>query len=134
VQWTLAITVDESIKPIQIRDRSNKFIWSEAQDKPDKSGEMTVSIKEAPPLTVVALSQVCRTLYEEVSLTHLFYKVNHFEFSVESNYRPIRAVSTITYLVALTTPRMKALRLITCDWPSVPKEVILNLSDRVNDY
>jgi hypothetical protein len=29
---------------------------------------------------------------------------------------------------------MKALRLITCDWPSVPKEVILNLSDRVNDY
>jgi hypothetical protein len=44
-QWTLAIAVDESIKPIQIRERSNKFIWSEAQDKPDKYGERAASIK-----------------------------------------------------------------------------------------
>jgi len=62
-------------------------------------------------------------LYEEVALTHLFYKVNHFEFPVKPAYRVNRAIGPITYLVALTTPRMKALRSITCDWTAIPKEV-----------
>jgi hypothetical protein len=121
VQWTLVIALDESIKPIQIRERSNKFIWSITQIDPKaQSGKC---VENAPLLTVVALSKVCRTLYEEVSLTHLFYKVNHFEFPVTPGYRVNHAIGPINYLVALTTARMKALRSITCDWAAVPKEV-----------
>jgi hypothetical protein len=65
-------------------------------------------------LTVVALSKVCRKIYEEVALTHLFYKVNRFSFTAVHRYPKS---NPITYLVALTTPRMQALRSITCDWP-----------------
>ena len=119
VQWILAITLDEPIEPMQLRERSNKFIWSKAQAKPDGSGKKTV--KDAPPLTVVLLSRVCRTLYEEVALAHLFYKVNRFVFTCAPGWRVSRATDTVNYLVALTSPRMKAIRSITCDWSSIPK-------------
>ena len=127
-QWTLAIALDETIKPQQIRPRSNKFIWSTAQMGAfAKYGCTTKIVNSAPPLAVVALSKVCRALYEEVSLTHLFYNINQFEF---------RSFYGIVYLVALTTPRMKALRSVTCEWISLPKQVSQSFrtSERMNDY
>ena len=120
VQWSLAITEDESIEPFQIGERSNKFIWSKAQIENLVGSRRRVVVKNAAQLTVVALSKVCRTLYEEVSLTHLFYKVNNFDFGLSA--RTTGVGGAINYLVALTTPRMKSLRSLTCEWPIQPKE------------
>lgn len=112
---------------MQIRERSNKFIWSKAQIKSDDSskksdGSSKKTIEDVAPLTAVSLSRVCRTLYEEVALTHLFYKVNRFVFVCAPAWRVNRATGTVNYLVALTSPRMKAIRSITCDWSGIPKE------------
>jgi hypothetical protein len=120
-QWSYAVTVDEPIEPRQLRERSNKFTWSKAQVT--EKGEKIVA--NAPTLTAVQLSRVCSTLYEEVALTHLFYKVNrfHFESSWNHLYRFGRAaVGPLTYFVALTSPRMKAIRSLTCEWSSHPRD------------
>jgi hypothetical protein len=118
--WTLAITVDDPIEPIQLRERSNKFLWS--RDQVDKIDRKKITVNAAFALTAVQLSKVCRTLYDEVALTHLFYKVNHFQFTTTRTYRVNRAELPINYLVGLTSTRMKAIRNITCDWPGIPRE------------
>jgi hypothetical protein len=66
--WTLAVTVDEPITPFQLRNKSNKFVWSIDQiDK--KTHEKVVS--RVPQLTAVQLAQTCRQLYQEVAATQV---------------------------------------------------------------
>lgn len=104
----MAIIVTEPLLPFQLRPRSNKFVWSKSQ----VDDVMITNVHAEKPLTVVELSKVCRTVYEEVALTRLFYKVNRFRFASYS----YRLGDPTPYLLAITTPRMKAIRSITCSW------------------
>ncbi len=65
--WALSITVDEPITPLQLRPKSNKFVWSSRQGKEwDKK-----CVSAAEPLVAVQLSLVCRLMYQEVAATHV---------------------------------------------------------------
>lgn len=109
--WTLVIIVGEDIAPVQLREQSNKFLWSRKQIVVRiVTREVLKGVDGPQPLTVVQLARVCRTLYEEVALTRLFYKVNHFALkSVLHKRCGTRADLPLNYLVALT-PRMKAIQ------------------------
>jgi len=85
------------------------FIWSPSQIDKCK-GKKDASAVE--PLTAVQLSRVCKQMYEEVALTHLFYRVNHFNFNSASTWDD----NPISYLVAITANRMKAIRSVSCTW------------------
>jgi hypothetical protein len=101
--------VPEDITPIQVIEKSNMFIWSQSQIG-NRTGEKDASGVE--PLAAVQLSRVCKQLYEEVALTHLFYRVNHFNFDSEFPWDD----NAISYLVAITENRMKAIRSVSCTW------------------
>jgi hypothetical protein len=105
---TFAVTVDEPIEPVQLRAKSNKFVWSVSQIEKDKN-DHSKKVSAAPQLAAVQLSKVCKGLYNDVAGTKLFYKVSHFKFSSSLN-------SAITYLVAVTPDRMKAIRSISIPW------------------
>ncbi|TAQ88297.1 hypothetical protein B7494_g3405 [Chlorociboria aeruginascens] len=100
--WTLAVIVDEPIEPRQLRARSNKFVWSQAQVARDPYGPVSVGAVE--PLAFVQLSKVSKELYNTVAGSHLFYKVNSFKFN--------DPMATINYLVAITSNRLNAIRSI----------------------
>jgi len=76
------------------------------KDKNDHSKKVSA----VPQLAAVQLSKVCKALYNDIAGTKLFYKVNHFKFSSSLN-------SAITYLVAVTPDRMKAICSISILWP-----------------
>jgi len=69
--YGFAVALDKSITPIQVKKRSNKFFWDEAQK--GKSG-----ISAVPQLTAVHLSRCNKKIYGEVATTHLFYQVNQY--------------------------------------------------------
>ncbi|KAE9374546.1 hypothetical protein N431DRAFT_543840 [Stipitochalara longipes BDJ] len=95
--WSLAVTVEEPIVPQQIRDKSNKFIWT--KDQINKKTH-AIEIGAVPQLTAVQLAR-------------LFYTVNEFHF--KSGHRSQSPV--LTYLVAITEPRRKAIRNIQVRLP-----------------
>lgn len=98
--------------PLQIKRRSNKFFWSRDQLLnrqrrgwySDPQGSAQGEVFSKPQLTFVQLSKVSRTVYTEVAQTHLFYKINRFEFLTISD--------TLTYLAAVTPDRLSAIRSI----------------------
>ncbi|EKD17873.1 hypothetical protein MBM_03645 [Drepanopeziza brunnea f. sp. 'multigermtubi' MB_m1] len=65
------------------------------------------------PLAAVSLSAVCKEMYTDVSLTHMFYTNNVFDFT---SYRS----DVLTYLVAITQPRRDAIKTISMYWHFVP--------------
>ncbi|KAN0103103.1 hypothetical protein V8E51_011416 [Hyaloscypha variabilis] len=89
--WSLAVTVEDPVVPQQIRDKSNKFIWS--KDQINKKTH-AIEIGAVPQLAAVQLGR-------------LFYTVNEFHFE-SGRHRGQSPVST--YLVAITEPRRKAIR------------------------
>jgi hypothetical protein len=64
--FTLAVTVDEPIVPKQLRDKSNKFIWTKAQIDKKKH---KYDVAAVPQLTAVQLAKTCKALYQEVAAT-----------------------------------------------------------------
>jgi len=105
--WALCVQHGEDIAPHQIAPRSNKFTYTEQKQDKDlyfhswMSKKTKSAIDADPLLDVVALSLTCRQIYDEVSGTDLFYKLNEFKFA---NY-----LQTITYLFAITPKRMQAI-------------------------
>jgi hypothetical protein len=116
--WTLAVTVDEPITPFQLRSKSNKFIWSKTQIK---EGTPHKNVSAVPQLTAVQLAKVCRQLYQEVTATQLFYKVNDFHFVKYSEHAT--PSTPLTYLVAITEPRRTAIRSIKFTWQRWSKAI-----------
>jgi hypothetical protein len=109
--WTLAVTVDEPITPIQFRSKSNKFLWSINQTNQENDQR---DVSAVPQLVAVQLAKVCRQLYQEIAATQLFYKVNDFHFIKYSNWTISQ--TPLTYLVAITEPRRTAIRSIKFTW------------------
>lgn len=66
------VKLDKEITPIQVKAKSNKFFWDEAQHL----GRNGVNV--APQLDAVSLSRCSKTIYGEVATTHLFYQVNQY--------------------------------------------------------
>ncbi|KAG4438127.1 hypothetical protein IFR05_006407 [Cadophora sp. M221] len=97
--WTMAVFLEEDITPMQIAQRSNKFVWS--LDQCVSPG--TYNVSAVPPLMAVNLSSVCKAMYNEVSKTHLFYRHNKFNFSA-------RPGDFKTYIVGLTDARRQSIR------------------------
>lgn len=64
--FTLAVTVDEPIISQQLRDKSNKFIWTDAQNDEKKH---RYDVAAVPQLAAVQLAQTCKALYQEVAAT-----------------------------------------------------------------
>ncbi|KAF8865865.1 hypothetical protein BDZ45DRAFT_668282 [Acephala macrosclerotiorum] len=117
--FTFVVTVEGPITPIQLRAKSNKFLWSKNQYIKDQTtGIYKAVISAVKPLDVVALSSVCKQVYKEVSLTHLFYKSNefHFRLSDRNDGWYSQDSTLLEYLVAITGPRRQAITSITCDW------------------
>lgn len=73
--WNMSVTVEEPITPIQLTSKSNKFLWSTSQIvKTTKIGRYSIEkkvISAVAPLDVVALSAVCKEMYEDIALTHV---------------------------------------------------------------
>lgn len=108
--WTLSVTLEEPVVPIQVREKSNKFLWSKAQRIQDpKTFGPKNSISAVPALAAVELSKVCKQLYAEIALARLFYKHNVFDLSYNRT-------SAIAYLVAITELRRDHIRSVTCEW------------------
>ncbi|CZR65242.1 uncharacterized protein PAC_15142 [Phialocephala subalpina] len=116
--WTLVVTEDNAIIPIQLSEKSSKFLWSEAQRRmqltssPTQFGgelvaEVVSDISAAASLDVVALSRVCRQVHQEACLTHLFYTKNEFDF---------RQSSSLEYMAAITPRKRQAIRSITLEF------------------
>jgi hypothetical protein len=66
--WSLAVTVEDPVVPQQIRDKSNKFIWS--KDQINKKTH-AIEIGAVPQLAAVQLGRVCRSIYDDVATTHV---------------------------------------------------------------
>ncbi|CZR59205.1 uncharacterized protein PAC_09097 [Phialocephala subalpina] len=115
--FTLVVTVDGPVTPMQLRAKSNKFIWSKDQYVKDgATGGYKIDVSAVKPLDVVALTAVCKKVYQEVSLTHLFYKSNEFEFRLDNLRRGWNESALLEYLVAITGPRRQEISSITYDW------------------
>ncbi len=68
--WSLAVAVDEPITPVQLRAKSNKFVWSEQQiGEGGVRGEKTVAAVQ--PLAAVQLSLVCHATNSQVATAHV---------------------------------------------------------------
>jgi hypothetical protein len=107
--FEFAVMVSEPVTPLQIKNRSNKFFWSKSQfyNSKDEAGTkrgVQGHVYGKPQLTILQLCTVSRQIYAEVALTHLFYKVNQFEFL--TNY------DALAYLVAITPSRLSAIQFI----------------------
>lgn len=59
----------------------------------------------------MALSRTCHQIYDEVSLTNLFYQVNHFDFRKSDDE------SVLAYLVAITDARRDNIQCVSMVWP-----------------
>ncbi|KAJ5043023.1 uncharacterized protein L3040_004411 [Drepanopeziza brunnea f. sp. 'multigermtubi'] len=112
--YELATTLDKPITPIQLATGSNKFLWSIDQVTFNKNGCRIIKDPSlVAPLAAVSLSAVCKEMYTDVSLTHMFYTNNVFDFT---SYRS----DVLTYLVAITQPRRDAIKTISMYWHFVP--------------
>ncbi|KAE8451915.1 hypothetical protein EG329_002756 [Mollisiaceae sp. DMI_Dod_QoI] len=128
--WKLVVIVKDPIAPVQLRAKSNKFLWSKDQHVQDPNTRRTnIVISAAKPLDVVALSAVCKQIYQEVSLTHIFYKENQFQFLVEGSggCARYRSSELLNYLAAITAPRREAIHSISVKlgvsyWRNFPVE------------
>jgi hypothetical protein len=110
--WEYVVAEEKPIRPVQLKEKSNQFIWSDAQWKKDQFGcKIGKDVNAVKPLMAVQLSLVCRQLYQEVATTHIFYRVNDFDFLNESS---LSAVST--YLLAITEPRRNNIRSLSMNW------------------
>ncbi len=74
--WSMAVTLEEPITPIQLAPKSNKFLWSASQivqtmpQPGNYLGEKKV-IAAVDGLDVVSLSAVCKEMYKDIALTHV---------------------------------------------------------------
>jgi len=73
----LSVMLKKDVTPIQVKKRSNKFLWDKAQ-----TGQNGISAVQ--PLTAVQLSRCSKAIYAEVATTHLFYRVNQYVKSSRS--------------------------------------------------
>lgn len=64
------VAVEEPIVPHQIREKSNKFVWSKDQFN-SNTKNYVVNVGAVKSLDVFALSAVCKQIYEEVALTNV---------------------------------------------------------------
>ncbi|KAI9049186.1 hypothetical protein LZ554_007033 [Drepanopeziza brunnea f. sp. 'monogermtubi'] len=112
--YELATTLDKPITPIQLAYGSNKFLWSLDQVTFNENGYGIIKDPSlVAPLAAVSLSTVCKEMYTDVSLTHMFYTNNVFDFT---SYRS----DVLTYLVAITQPRRDAIKTISMYWHFEP--------------
>ncbi|KAK0100000.1 hypothetical protein ONS95_013182 [Cadophora gregata] len=105
--WTMAVTCEEPITPCQVTPRSNKFVWN--ADQASKLSQKPTEVSAAIPLAVVSLTKTCKEMYADISLTHLFYRNNHFDFSRFHNHMN-------TYLVAITDERRRSIGSMQFTW------------------
>ncbi|KAH7321672.1 hypothetical protein BKA65DRAFT_512727 [Rhexocercosporidium sp. MPI-PUGE-AT-0058] len=97
--WKMVVVLDKDITPIQVGYNSNKFLWDSAQ----YSGSWgSHDVAAAAPLMVVNLSNVSKAMYEEVSLTHLFYRFNNFDFTLYPDHFK-------AYMIGITDARRQAI-------------------------
>jgi hypothetical protein len=104
--WTLAIRLSTPIRPRQVERGSNKFwpYWSTWDPTVLTLDETLVR----QPLAAVSLSKTCKTIYNDVASSHLFYRINDFDFR--------SADVMLRYLVAITPARAGAIRSISFPW------------------
>jgi hypothetical protein len=88
--------------------KSNKFLWNGAQ-LANGGYDFKHNVSAVDPLMVVALTQTCKEMYTDISLTHLFYRNNQFDFSLYPSHMN-------TYLVAITDERRRAITSMHFRW------------------
>ncbi|KAI1388992.1 uncharacterized protein F4822DRAFT_429606 [Hypoxylon trugodes] len=91
--YELAVVLDDPIYPTDLMAGSNKYT-------------LVSKGKKLQP-TVVALSQVCRKIYEDLKYCPIFYRVNTFSFNTQ--------ISLHAFLAAITPQRRAAIRYIEID-------------------
>ncbi|KAL2068286.1 hypothetical protein VTL71DRAFT_16384 [Oculimacula yallundae] len=107
--WKYAVKEEEPITPYQVAPKSNKFFWNIAQVNAAEASEASTLPDSTLPgstLTAVALGKVCKQVYLEVTLGHIFYHVNHFDFTLYDMYENhLRA-----YMIAITSNRRNEIK------------------------
>ncbi|KAI6714251.1 hypothetical protein JHW43_003198 [Diplocarpon mali] len=122
--YKLAVTLVDPVTPIQIAPRSNKFVWSRDQN-PTINSNHSINISAVPMQAALSLSLVCKEMYESVSLGHLFYKNNVFDFSCLDD--PVRSLNT--YLVAITEARRQEITTMKVKFHGVGRDRVGTVSE-----
>lgn len=108
--YELAVYVDEPIRPRQIIDRSNKFVWGNHDCHVSPRARKVLRTSEQP-LTAMQLPKVCRGIYKDLEEFPVFYRINKFSF--------LKLQDLHSFLVAITPLRRSMIRSITWhydDW------------------
>lgn len=126
--FELVVKVDRNITPFQVKAKSNKFYWTQTQILGNKDLDLEGRpVAPVPQLDVASLSLVCKAIYDEVATTHLFYKVNEFDFQRMSLDKSLlyafrghgvgqnSTENMITFLVAITEERRNQIEHIHLD-------------------
>jgi hypothetical protein len=113
--YEFATYVDKPIKPEQVTDRSNKFIWGDYQvrrhfNQPGAPGVTAVLESKEQPLAVTHLGRSCRQVHDELVEYPVFYRVNRFQFK--------DLVRLHQFLAALSPERRAMLTRIELDVPN----------------
>ncbi|KAI0853924.1 hypothetical protein F5Y00DRAFT_257224 [Daldinia vernicosa] len=113
--YEFAVAVNKPVRPRQVTARSNKFVWDPPLDQfPNRS---VLRLEEGKSLVVGPLSRTCRSIYQELEKTPVFYRVNSFEFY----YAP----DLHAFLAAILPKRLaliRTIRLIPGTRPNLPVE------------
>ncbi|KAK8049225.1 hypothetical protein PG994_010955 [Apiospora phragmitis] len=99
--YEFAVQVDDTIRPRQVAEGSNKFICR-ARQKPSKN------------LTVTDLARTCRMVYHELEDIPVFYRISSFQFH--------RVLELHYFLAAITPARRGSIREITIEQRHPPHQ------------
>ncbi|CAJ2501408.1 Uu.00g042610.m01.CDS01 [Anthostomella pinea] len=105
--YKYAVFVQKPIKPLQVKRRSNKFVWGNhsTQDvSRDHAPPQSVRVSTEEPLAMTQLSFTCRQIYKDLEAYPVFYRVNAFSFTEEWD--------AATFVVAITPERRSMIRRI----------------------
>ncbi|KAI1089952.1 hypothetical protein F5B19DRAFT_504334 [Rostrohypoxylon terebratum] len=108
--YEFAVAVPKAIRPKQVADGANKFVWGSYIDNlrhgvyPDQAVLVNT---EHSRLNVVALSRVSKMIYNELKTYPVFYWINSFQFD--------RVQDLHVFLSAITPERREAIRYLELD-------------------
>src|SRR5437667_1123324 len=76
--WAFAVKLDGPIRPKQVTERSNKFLWgaTQAKEAEENGSHITYHVSsELRPLTFTSLLLTCRLFYLDLTRCPVFYRV-----------------------------------------------------------
>ncbi|XDG03499.1 hypothetical protein ABKA04_003114 [Annulohypoxylon sp. FPYF3050] len=105
--YEYAVAVPKAIRPKQVANGSNKFVWGSHEDNLHRGAypnEAVLTSTEESQLSVVNLARVSKRIYDELKSYPVFYRINSFHFDHVQDLH--------VYLSAITPKRRQAMRYI----------------------